>query len=90
MADENKYIKCSTCKCKYLNDNEHIKKEFGYNRLNERLKTCVKCRDKHKIYMKEYRKTHQEEIKMHDKQRNDERKEYRKKTKKTKNLKKRN
>ena len=78
MADENKYIKCSACKCKYLNDNETIKKEFGYTRLNVRLKTCVKCRDKHKIYMIEYRKMRQEEIKKHDKLRNErnERNEY--------------
>ena len=43
---EDKYIKCSKCKCKYINDDEHIKKDFGYNRLNERYKTCVKCRTK--------------------------------------------
>ncbi len=43
---EYKYIKCSKCKCKYINDDEHIKKDFGYNRMNERYKTCVKCRTK--------------------------------------------
>ena len=42
-------IKCSRCKCKYINDDIHIKIDFGYNRLNERLKTCVKCRDNGKI-----------------------------------------
>lgn len=47
MAEQNecdKYIKCSKCRCKYINDDEHIKKDFGYNRLEERFKTCVKCR----------------------------------------------
>ena len=43
---EGKYIKCSKCKCKYINDDEHIKADFGYNRLNERYKTCVTCRNK--------------------------------------------
>ena len=41
-----KYIKCSRCKCKDINDNEHIKHDFGYNRLEERYKTCVKCRER--------------------------------------------
>ena len=43
---EDKYIKCSKCKCKYINDDNHIKNGFGYNRLNERFKTCTKCRTK--------------------------------------------
>ena len=49
MAEEcgdNKYIKCSKCKCKYMNDDKHIKNDFGYNRLEERFKTCTKCRTK--------------------------------------------
>ena len=49
MAEEcgdDKYITCSKCKCKYINDDENIEKDFGYNRLNERYKTCVKCRTK--------------------------------------------
>ena len=53
MAEQNdteKYIKCLRCKCKYLNDDEHIKTDFGHNRLNERFKTCNKCRDKCKVY----------------------------------------
>ena len=44
-----KYIKCAVCTCKHTNDDIHIKIDFGYNRLNERYKTCVKCRDKGKI-----------------------------------------
>jgi hypothetical protein len=43
---EDKYIKCSKCKCKYINDDKHIKNDFGFNRLNERFKTCTKCRTK--------------------------------------------
>ena len=43
--DGDKYIKCSQCKCKYNNDEDSITAYFGYNRLNEQLKTCVKCRN---------------------------------------------
>ena len=43
---KDKYLKCSSCKCKYLNEEEHIKTDFGYNRLNERFKCCVKCRNR--------------------------------------------
>ena len=42
--EDNKYIKCTNCKCKYINDDENIKKEFGFNRLNKKINTCVKCR----------------------------------------------
>ena len=42
--DINKYIKCSRCHMKFINDDEHIKNDFGYNRLNERYKNCIKCR----------------------------------------------
>ena len=45
-----KYIKCSACKSKCINDEEHIRTDFGYNRLNERYKTCVTCRDKSYAY----------------------------------------
>ena len=41
-----KYIKCSACKCKYINDDENIEKDFGYNRLKIKYKTCIKCRTK--------------------------------------------
>ena len=49
MTEDNridKYIKCSSCKCKYINDNEHIKHDFGYNILGERYNTCVKSRER--------------------------------------------
>ena len=49
--EADKYIKCSKCRCKYINDDYHINIDFGYNRLNERFKTCVKCRGKHKAYI---------------------------------------
>ena len=43
MAEESKddkYIRCSKCRSKYINDEEHISKDFGYTRLEERCKTC--------------------------------------------------
>ena len=42
--EDNKYIKCTNCKCKYINDDENIKLDFGFYRLNEKFKTCIKCR----------------------------------------------
>ena len=47
MAENNgetTHIKCSKCKCQYINDDEHIKNDFGYSRLGKRYKTCAKCR----------------------------------------------
>ena len=29
----NGFIKCGQCKCKCTNDGEHVKTDFGYNRL---------------------------------------------------------
>ena len=49
-SEADKYIKCSKCRCKYINDTEHIKNDFGYNRLEERYKTCAKCRDRNNEY----------------------------------------
>ena len=46
QGKDDKYIKCSRCVRKFINDNDHIKNDFGYNRLEERFKTCVQCRDK--------------------------------------------
>ena len=45
-----KYIKCNSCACKYINDDAHIVNDFGYNRLNERFKGCIKCRMRRKVY----------------------------------------
>ena len=50
---EDKYIKCSQCKCKYLNSDFHILKDFGYDRLNRRYKTCKKCRSKKQTITKD-------------------------------------
>ena len=46
--EQNEHIKCKGCKCKYINDEEHIKQYFGYNRLGEQLGSCVKCKNKNK------------------------------------------
>ena len=55
MAEQDskeQYFKCSRCKMKYINDDEHIKTDFGYNRLNERYKTCSKCRNRGTLRVK--------------------------------------
>ena len=49
QSEQDKNIKRKGCKCKYINDEEH-KQYFGYNRLGEQLKSCVKCRSKAKKY----------------------------------------
>ena len=41
---EEQYTKCSQCKCRYLNNAFHILKEYGYDRLDRRYKTCKKCK----------------------------------------------
>ena len=86
-----KYIMCSKCRSKYINDEEHINKDVGYTRLEMRYKTCVRCRARNKINCKtysekhpgkakEYYEAHKEEAKEHNKQyreKNDDRlKEY--------------
>ena len=48
QSEQDKYIKCKGCKCKYINDGEHIKQDSGYNRLGKQLKSCVKCRNQTK------------------------------------------
>jgi hypothetical protein len=67
-TQKDKYVYCSRCKCKYNNDEENLKTDFGYNRLKERYKTCCKCRNKNKQYLndnpckKEYHKDYQQHI----------------------------
>ena len=51
------YLFCSGCSMKYINDEEHIKQDFGYNRLNIRYKSCIQCQAR---YLK-YRESHKEE-----------------------------
>ena len=48
------YIKCARCRCKYHNNDESIKENFGFNRLHEQLKTCVKCRNRSKQYHQDH------------------------------------
>ena len=48
MTEQNKYTKCKGCKCKSINDEEHINNDFGCNRSGEQLKSCVNCRNKNK------------------------------------------
>ena len=57
-AKNNKYIICSDCRCKYINDEEHINKDFGYTRLEERYKTCVKCKAQKQVRNKRYCEKH--------------------------------
>ena len=72
-TNKDKYIICSDCKCKYINDEEHISKDFGYTRLEEIYKTCVKCRarrkvnydtyyEKYKEYSKQYYENNKEDV----------------------------
>ena len=51
------YLFCSGCIKKYINDEEHIKQDFGYNRLNIRYKSCIQCQAR---YLK-HRESHKEE-----------------------------
>ena len=57
MTEEGKndnYIICSKCRSKYINDEEHIANDFGYTRLEERYKTCVRCRVRSKLNNKTF------------------------------------
>ena len=44
----NKYIARSKWELQFLNDDEQIQIDFGYDRLNIRYKTCVKCKTCHR------------------------------------------
>ncbi len=73
-----KYIVCAHCRLKYINDEEHIAKDFGYNRLGKKLKTCVKCsesnrkwKEQHKEHIKETDKIYREENKEKYKEQNE-------------------
>ena len=57
QSEQYKYIKCKGCKCKYINDDEHIKKDFGYNRSGEKLESCVNCRSRTKTYKEKKKHT---------------------------------
>ena len=66
-SEESKCIQCNKCCWKNINDDAHIKQDFGNNRLEERFKTCVKCRETRKNIiserMKEYHKQYFQEHK---------------------------
>ena len=81
MSEEgknDKYIICSKCRSKYINDEEHINKDFGYTRLEERYKTCVRCRVRNKINCKTYQEKHSEKLKDRYETQKEEAKEYQK------------
>ena len=64
VADRsNKYIACSKCKMKFINDDDNIKNHFGYNRLNIRYKKCEKCRKYNAERVTSWRAEKQEEFK---------------------------
>ena len=48
--NDDKHIKCVKCKCKYHNNDESIKDNFGFKRLGDRYKCCVKCIARAKYY----------------------------------------
>ena len=78
-----KYIICSKCRSKYINDEEHVNKDFGYTRLEERYKTCVRCRAINKINYKTYQEKHPEQIKDRYEAQKEEAKEYHKQYRET-------
>ena len=48
--NDDKHIKCTTCNCMYHNNDESIKDNFGFKRLGDRYKCCVKCIARAKYY----------------------------------------
>ena len=80
MAEESKndkYISCSKCKCKHINDEAHINTDIGYTRLEERYKTCNTCRERRQLTNKKYYDNHKEMQKEYKHKHNDEHKEER-------------
>ena len=62
-----KHMKCSKCRSKYINDEEHINNDLGYTRLEEIYKTCVRCKDRGKVNSKTYYDKHKDELNEHSK-----------------------
>ena len=60
-------IICNRCKHKYDINDDEIKIHFGYNKLNERLKCCVKCRNQCKLQHKQYYQNNMDKIKEYHK-----------------------
>ena len=69
----NNYIKCSRCHMKFINDDEHIKPDFGYNRLNVRYKQCVRCRTSRREHDQKYTQTNRDKIRESQKKYNQQR-----------------
>ena len=51
------YLHCSGCVKKYINDDEHVKQDFGYDRLGRRYKSCAQCHERYE----RHRESHKEE-----------------------------
>ena len=75
-TEQSKYIIGSKCKCRYLNLEECVIRQFGYKSLVERYKTCKHCREICKINNIRYIKNHPEKRKEHYEAHKEERKEY--------------
>ena len=58
----NIYIMCSKFEMKFINDDEHIKNDFGQNRLQERYKNCVKRKKQNAEKNKKWRAEIQEDF----------------------------
>ena len=63
-------IKCSRCNHKYDINDDEIYIYFGYNKLNERFKCCVKCRTQCKLQHKQYYQNNIDKIKEYRKEYN--------------------
>ena len=61
-SNNDTHIRCSKCRSKYTNDEEHINKYFGYTRLEEIYKTYIICRDRGKVHSKTYYDKHKDEL----------------------------
>ena len=43
--EDDKIITCSRCHTKYRNTLGNVENYFGYKRLGDRYKLCIKCRE---------------------------------------------
>ena len=75
-GNNDKYIICSKCRSKYINDEEHINKDFVYTILEMIYKTCVRCRARSKLTNNTYSEKHPEQIKEYHEAHKEERTEY--------------
>ena len=61
-------IICNRCKHKYDIHDDEIQIYFGYNKLNERFKCCVKCRTQCKLQSTQYYQNNMDKIKEYQKE----------------------